>query len=211
MQTHLCVTCCKGATLMLRQCTQTPDAPRSRNSQTWVADLEAYLAAHCATPPQAGDVRHQLVSSLKSQPTAAEAWHAFLSHEEARHGNITGSHTDHGGVSLYHLYFWAVHLVPRSKNQNKDEYIQLWLGYARQQWYVEVCRKSCLYTEPPSTALWPCHVAFMHACAYAAALCSMVQPDSSCPSFGSESQVSMAVLHSLGRAIRMMQGTRSRH
>lgn len=105
----------------------------------WLADLDAYLAApgHASGDPQ----RDQLVAAVQADPVSPEAWLAFLSAEDAAAGNMTAplpAGADGGsggsGVSLYHLYFWATQLVPRSKNQSKEAYIMLWLGYAKQQW-----------------------------------------------------------------------------
>lgn len=109
----------------------TPHAPPS-----WLTDLDAYL--HASSVPTEG--RHELVAAVKASPASAEAWVALLSAEEAAGGGgltsgLTGGLTGGGGVSLYHMYYWATQLVPRGgAHQSKEDYVRLWLGYARQQW-----------------------------------------------------------------------------
>jgi hypothetical protein len=105
-----------------------------------VADLEAYLASTPAAPCADPAARRESVAALKAAPASPEAWLAFLSAEESG-GGLTGvlcggtaQLGSAGGVSLYHLYFWATQLVPRARHQHRDEYVRLWLGYARQQW-----------------------------------------------------------------------------
>lgn len=117
---------------------QTPDVSRSRSSPSWIADLDAYLASHEGSPGSSKAIRVELASRVKCNVQSAEAWRDLLAYEELHGGNITHSlqlgETDNGRVSLYHIYYWATQLVPRSKNQHKDAYLQLWLGFTRQQW-----------------------------------------------------------------------------
>ncbi|KAF8072718.1 MPS1 [Scenedesmus sp. PABB004] len=126
---------------------QTPDAGRAgaragsgsgsgaaAAASSWLADLDAYIATH-----EPGDAeRRELVARVKGAPQSAAAWRALLAHEEAC-GNATqhglAPPADPGRVSLYHMYYWATQLVPRSSTaQHKEAYLQLWLGFARQQW-----------------------------------------------------------------------------
>jgi hypothetical protein len=81
-------------------------------------------------------VRHKLVAGVKVSPQSAEAWRALLAYEESHGSNMThGLQADPGRVSLYHMYYWATTLVPRSSSKShKEAYLQLWLGFARQQW-----------------------------------------------------------------------------
>jgi len=102
---------------------------------SWVADLNAYIAGQQGSPTSSStDGRVPLVAAVKSNPQSAEAWGALLAHEEA-HGSSTthGLHSasDSSKITLYHLYIWATQLVPRSRD---GMYLQLWLGYAKQQW-----------------------------------------------------------------------------
>jgi hypothetical protein len=107
---------------------------------TWLADLESYLATSFV--PSEG--RHDLAAAVRAAPSAPATWLAFLSAEEAAGGGAlaggltgglaVGGGGGGGGVSLYHLYYWATQLVPRAKHQGDEEYVRLWLGYARQQW-----------------------------------------------------------------------------
>lgn len=167
---HSKLTCC---------CLQTPDARKGR-APSWLADLDAYLASHASSPATALDHRQALMCAVKADPLSPEAWLAFLSNEEAAYGNVTaslpgvapGEPGSGGGISLYHMFYWATQLVPRSKNQFKDAYIQLWLGYAKQQWCAPwlpvrmrrvcgfmharpprrlCCRPHCLQTAQPCT------------------------------------------------------------
>jgi hypothetical protein len=114
---------------------QTPDIGKARDGPSWVADLNAYIAGQQGSPNSSStDSREPLVAAVKSNPQSAEAWGALLAHEEAHGCNTThGLHSgaDSGKITLYHLYFWATQLVPRSRD---GMYLQLWLGYAKQQW-----------------------------------------------------------------------------
>lgn len=108
---------------------------------SWLPDLEAYLKGHpiCSGGDEEHSVseRQGLVAAVKAAPQSAEAWRALLIFEEAHSSNITQQQPGGGDpsrVSLYHLYYWATQEVPRSKNQQKEAYLQLWLGFARQQW-----------------------------------------------------------------------------
>jgi hypothetical protein len=102
---------------------------------SWLADLNAYVTKHGRVSPEDGDKRQKLLQELQEQPTTANAWLAFLTHEEEiAVSTQTGHPADSTGVSLYHLFYWATQVVPRAKNQTKEEYVKLWLGYARHQW-----------------------------------------------------------------------------
>lgn len=121
-------------------CLQTPEVSRVRSGPSWVADLDSYLSSHEGTPNSSTDARHELVACVKANPQSAEAWRSWLAYEEAHCGNITHSWqaaADPGKVSLYHMYYWATTLVPRSSSKShKEAYLKLWLGFARQQWWV---------------------------------------------------------------------------
>lgn len=90
------------------------------------------MATH--DPGSPGARRQALLAAVKAAPGSADAWRAWLGYEEAAAGGAT-SHglggSDSGRLGLYHMYLWATQLVPRSKSA---AYLQLWLGYARQQW-----------------------------------------------------------------------------
>ncbi|WIA28772.1 hypothetical protein OEZ86_011304 [Tetradesmus obliquus] len=117
---------------------QTPEATRPRSaSGTWSADLDAYIGSHEGSPGGSStETRHRLVAGVKASPQSAEAWRALLAYEESHGSNMThGLQADPGRVSLYHMYYWATTLVPRSSSKShKEAYLQLWLGLARQQW-----------------------------------------------------------------------------
>jgi hypothetical protein len=117
---------------------------------SWMTDLDAYLASSaCPFPDPAAAARAALVAAVKAAPSSPEPWNALLSSEEAAGaGGLTGALTGGLGplsgagaaggavITLYHLYFWATQLVPRARHQAKEEYVTLWMGYARQQWCV---------------------------------------------------------------------------
>ncbi|KAF6261004.1 hypothetical protein COO60DRAFT_832255 [Scenedesmus sp. NREL 46B-D3] len=117
---------------------QTPEATRPRSTTaTWAADLDAYIGSHEGSPSGSStEVRQRLVAGVKASPQSAEAWRALLAYEESHGSNMThGLQADPGRVSLYHMYYWATTLVPRSSSKShKEAYLQLWLGFARQQW-----------------------------------------------------------------------------
>lgn len=117
---------------------------RSSNSSggpSWLADLDAYITSHPAAgghgEQHSSSERQGLVAAVKACPQSAEAWRALLAYEEAHSSNLTQQQPGGGDptrVSLYHLHYYATQLVPRNKNQQKEAYLQLWLGFARQQW-----------------------------------------------------------------------------
>lgn len=98
------------------------------------------MASHPCTSP--GSQRHDLVAAVKADPLSPEAWLVFLLGEEAHQGALTGTLPgqavnggDAGGISLYHLYFWATQLLqPSSKYRSNESFIRLWIGYATHQW-----------------------------------------------------------------------------
>jgi hypothetical protein len=79
--------------------------------------------------------RARLVAKLRREPESPATWLAFLQHEEH---NIAASGPHNiararGGVTLFKLYDWATKTVPRSGNSKVEDYLRLWLGYAREQ------------------------------------------------------------------------------
>ncbi len=112
---------------------------------SWLADLNAYVAKHGQVSLEDGDRRGKLLQKLQENPTSADAWLAFLAHEEEIAKATQNIRVcDNSGVSLYHLFYWATQVVPRAKNQSREEYIKLWLGYARHQWYALFFHCCCL-------------------------------------------------------------------
>ena len=87
--------------------------------------------------------RGSLFAALKARPESAEAWWAFLSHEEsilAAHsdkntGTLTSAlRTGRHSVTLFDLFTLATRTIPRQGNYDNKAYQHIWLGYARQQW-----------------------------------------------------------------------------
>lgn len=117
--------------------TTTARGTTSSSGPSWWPDLEAYVRGHPLGEEQSISERQGLLAAVKAAPQSADAWRALLAFEEAHSSNITQQQPGGGDpsrVSLYHLYYWATQEVPRTKNQHKEAYLQLWLGFARQQW-----------------------------------------------------------------------------
>lgn len=116
-------------------------------------------AAAAPTPASAAAqaLRAKLAQGIKVAPESAEAWWAFLQQEESQAqaaaqqqhqqaapgatgaaGGAGGGTRSPGGpgVTLFDLYAWASRVVPRQTNYRTDAYLNIWLGYARQQWWV---------------------------------------------------------------------------
>jgi hypothetical protein len=111
---------------------------QENKTASWQADLDAYLACHEQQDADTARRRRALLEAVHADHKEAAAWQRFLAHEEAAYADL-----GHGmlrqqphlsQISLYHLYFWATQLVPRHANHHKEEYLHLWLGFARQQW-----------------------------------------------------------------------------
>ena len=111
---------------------------------SWERDLDAYLKPQQGgSPPPACAVRAQAGDGVRAAPHSPDAWWALLAAEEAALGASEGGGSTatlerggqtRGGVALFDLYRWAVKLVPRAEHYNSAAYLNIWLGYARQQW-----------------------------------------------------------------------------
>jgi hypothetical protein len=127
---------------------------------SWTADLDAYAAAcaAAASGPAAPPVAvvaaalrtaGRLGAALRSAPTSADAWWAFLAHEEAfameaaslapaaRRMPLLGALPPHpagrpAAARLLRLYEAATRAVPRGSGG--AAFARIWLGYARRQW-----------------------------------------------------------------------------
>lgn len=127
---------------------------------SWDRQLDAYArgSGGDGPPPSAS-----LVDAVRAAPESPEAWWALLAAEEAVLGSGTATLSGRGGpgrggVSLFDLYQAATKVVPRQNNYSNAAYIRLWLGFARQQWWVKFC---CLVGQPLLGACWlqPLHPA----------------------------------------------------
>ena len=104
----------------------------------WQTDLAAYVSCHDATDQRTAQLRAGLLDAVTADPRDPTSWQRFLAHEEAAQIRPSSAHARQqpqiSQISLYHLYFWATQLVPRQCNHQKEEYLLLWLGFARHQW-----------------------------------------------------------------------------
>lgn len=119
------------------------DANRTENIRLrWELDLASYLHLAASENPDQDSVRLELAKAIENSPTSAAAWWAFLRQEEtATASNNVACATPRGtprssSTTLCDLYHWATRMVPRTDGQNIATYINLWLGFARQQWQV---------------------------------------------------------------------------
>jgi hypothetical protein len=117
------------------------DANRTENIRLrWELDLASYLHLAASENPDQDAVRLELAKAIENSPTSAAAWWAFLRHEEtATASNKIVCATPRGtprasSTTMCDLYNWATRMVPRTDGQNIATYINLWLGFARQQW-----------------------------------------------------------------------------
>ncbi|BDA45731.1 probable dual specificity protein kinase Ttk at C-terminar half [Coccomyxa sp. Obi] len=118
---------------------------RINGSQSWEEDVKSYVQCQGSAAEPFHSQRCALSSALLSTSItdfeAAERWWAFLSNEEAAlagaGANVTlelnvGAKTGRQAISLFQLYKWATRVLPKSTS---EEYLLLWLGYARHQGY----------------------------------------------------------------------------
>ncbi|KAL4539201.1 hypothetical protein Ndes2526B_g02541 [Nannochloris sp. 'desiccata'] len=117
------------------------DANRTENIRLrWELDLASYLHLAASENPDQDSARLELAKAIENNPVSAAAWWAFLRHEEtATASNKIVCATPRGtprasSTTLCDLYHWATRMVPRTDGQNIATYINLWLGFARQQW-----------------------------------------------------------------------------
>ena len=130
--------CCCTLHMSLRFQRQQNKMDRSKQelAHCW-KDVVAYTKSRSMDDAGICATRQRLLNALQAQLGSPTAWWAFLQHEEGSMSNCTATldslHSRR--ISLLQLYHWATKLVPRSSNSNNDTYVQLWLAYARHQWY----------------------------------------------------------------------------
>ena len=115
------------------------DGNRTENLRlSWERDFATYLETAKHDSPENHNVRLELGQAVQNDPLSAGAWWAFLRHEEAIAPPgvcATPRGTPRAAVTnICDLYRWATRLVPRQDSQNRAAFVNLWLGYARQQW-----------------------------------------------------------------------------
>lgn len=113
----------------------------------WDRQLDAYVRPQGGSPSAQRAARSRLADAVRAAPTSPEAWWALLAAEEAALGGTTATldRAGRGGVSLFDLYRAATQVVPRQGNYNNEAFVRIWLGFARQQWWVGVlqCSETC--------------------------------------------------------------------
>lgn len=100
--------------------------------------LKQYAALNSGLSPEAKKQQEKLLAAVKEDVTSAEAWLNLLKHEEKQispQHNVTQSQLrgEKGAVTLYRLFSLAVQTIPRHSNYRNHAYLQIWLGYAKQQ------------------------------------------------------------------------------
>lgn len=104
--------------------------------------LKQYSALNASISPSARKTRERLIDAVNASPASPEPWLSLLKYEEQHQEPQTNiSHSqlrgDKGGVTLYRLFSMAIQKIPRHSNYRNHAYLQIWLGYARQQRYVD--------------------------------------------------------------------------
>ena len=118
--------------------TITTNVRSSRDRGSWEGILGEYLKHKGDTPWREKSNRVERATAVRANPTSPQAWLEFLEGEESMFAEkmtgkvnvVTGSRN---GVSLYRLYELATKTLPRSGNAKNEDYLRVYLGYARQQ------------------------------------------------------------------------------
>lgn len=109
-------------------------------SLSWAMQLAKYLQhAPGTSSTQLAADRRSRAEALQSSPMSAEAWSRFLETEERIASGAEPSASalkarPAGSITLAHLYQRATELVPRVRGKAPEDYMQIWIGHARQQW-----------------------------------------------------------------------------
>lgn len=89
------------------------------------------------TPPDVRSQRERLYASLVASPSSPSSWLAFLRHEESVLAcstvQIEALGSRGAAVSLLRVFEWATRTIPRLGNERDDDYLEVWLGFARHQ------------------------------------------------------------------------------
>ena len=119
--------------LTIHVVTQTPSAPQSVLRQiSWEVHLQQYLQK-CAplSPGQAAC----LVAAVHKSPQLPEAWWSLIQRAESQPDLAVAKPQDkRQGLATLQLYEWATKQVPRQGNYENSAFLNLWIGYAKQQW-----------------------------------------------------------------------------
>jgi hypothetical protein len=91
-----------------------------RKRSTWESELDEFLNATSA----AG-------LDLRNRVHSPEVWLEFLQREEAI--RRLDSNVAQSQIGIGRLYEWATKAIPRSSNIGNEDYVRIWIGYAKQQ------------------------------------------------------------------------------
>lgn len=126
---HVC-TYAKGISSVILHYLQTQSVPRSALRQLgWEQYLQQY-AQRCA-PQLATDTVAQLTAAVHEEPQKPESWWSLLSKLDAAAQSLTDKRQ---ALALLQMYEWATKQVPRHGNYENNAFLNLWIGYAKQQW-----------------------------------------------------------------------------
>jgi hypothetical protein len=93
-----------------------------RKRSTWESELDEFLNA---TSSAAAGL------DLRSRVHSPEVWLEFLQREEAF--RRTDNNVAQSQIGIGRLYEWATKAIPRSSNIGNEDYVRIWIGYAKQQ------------------------------------------------------------------------------
>jgi serine/threonine-protein kinase TTK/MPS1 len=116
----------------------TTNVRHSRDRGSWEGVLSEYLKRKGDTPWREKSSRLERATQVRANPQSAQAWLEFLEGEEAMFaekmtGKVNVVTGQRNGVTLYRLYELATKTLPRSGNAKNEDYLRVYLGYARQQ------------------------------------------------------------------------------
>lgn len=97
---------------------------------SWEQYLQQY-AQRCA-PQLPTEVIASLVAIVHKDPHRPESWWSLLLKVgTAIHDTATDKRQ---ALALLQIYEWATKQVPRQGNYENTAFLNLWIGYAKQQW-----------------------------------------------------------------------------
>jgi hypothetical protein len=108
----------------------------SANNSAWENELNVFAGSTGGTPKLQRSQRDECIRGVKNNPTDPESWWSFLVHEEQLLHGTSPTKASRNNISILELYRWATKVVPKQGNYDNESFVSIWVGYARQQWYV---------------------------------------------------------------------------